>query len=166
MLDYIQYSPRIWSSAHAIARAMGPFNAIQVRRLDHVDKKLSATYWLDRMVALNFSTTLSLPLYIATDHYEEEWFRPFQSQGFRIYVAQDFSEILDFSFLPESLWSDYLGIHEQCICELAVQFIPSPASTFSALILCRRGEEEKRDGLIIDTLHTFWIGHQTKQHNV
>jgi hypothetical protein len=162
VLEYVQYSPRVWRSARAIARAMGPFNAIQVRRKDHIDKKLTASYWLDRMLALNFST--SLPLYVATDHYDEEWFRPFHSQGFRIFVAQDFSEILDFSFLPKSLQSDYLGIHEQCICELAVQFVPSPASTFAALILRRRGEVEKRDGLMVDTLHTFWIGHQTKHH--
>ena len=114
------------------------------------------------MLALNFST--SLPLYVATDHYDEEWFRPFHSQGFRIFVAQDFSEILDFSFLPKSLRCDYLGIHEQCICELAVQFVPSPASTFAALILRRRGEVKKRDGLMVDALHTFWIGHQTKHY--
>ena len=135
---------------------MGPFNAIQVRRKDHIDKKLTASYWLDRMLALNFST--SLPLYIASDHYDEEWFRLFHSQGFRIFVAQDFSEILNFTFLPKRLQSDYLGIHEQCICELAVQqFVPSPASTFAALILHKRGEVEKRDELMVDTAHPFGL---------
>lgn len=160
VLDYVQYSPRVWRTANDVARAMGPFNAIQVRRTDHIDRVLTPTYWLDRMIVLNFST--SLPLYVATDHYEEEWFGPFHRHGFRIFTAQNFSELLDFSFLAESLQGDYLGIHEQCICEMAGQFIPSPASTFAAYILRRRGEVQRRDGLMIDTLHTFWVGHQTK----
>lgn len=165
VINHVQYSPLVWKTANTIARTMGPFNAIQIRRTSHIDKVLTVAYWLDRMVALNFST--SLPLYVATDSYEEEWFRPFHWNGFRIFTAQNFSKLLDFSFLAESLRGDYLGIHEQCVCELAEKFVPSPASTFAAYILRRRGEVKMKDGLMMDTLHTFWIGHQTKhKHSV
>ena len=163
VLDHVQYSPRVWRTARAVANRLGPFNAVHVRRNHHVDKALTADYWLDRMSDLNFST--SLPLYIATDVYEDKWFRPFTDRGYKIFTARDFASLLDFSFLPESLRGDYLGIHEQCICELAVQFIPSPASTFAAYIQRRRGEVETRDGLITRTLHTYWIGHQAKKSN-
>ena len=160
VLDHVRYGPRVWNTVNAIVRIMGPFNAIQVRRRDHMDTKLGTAYWLDRMIATNFST--EYPLYIATDHYEEAWFRPFRDHGFRLFTAHDFSKLLDFSYLAVSLRGDYLGIHEQCICELAGQFIPSPASTFAAYILRRRGEVRQRDGLMLNTIHTYWIGHQTK----
>ena len=164
VLDYVQYSPQVWRTVHAIAEILGPFNAIHVRHNQHIDKVLSASYWLDRMIDLNITT--SLPLYVATDLYDKDWFKPFTSQGYKMFTAQDFETLLDFSFLPASLRNDYLGIHEQCICELASEFIPSPASTFAAYIQRRRGEVDKKDGLLTNTIHTYWIGHQAKKTNV
>ena len=161
VVDHVQYGPRVWKTVRAIAAKMGPFNAVHVRHKHHIDKVLTASYWLDRMLALNFST--SLPVYVATDDYRDEWFTQFRNHGYRLFSARNFTKLLDFSFLSQSLQSDYIGIHEQCICELAVQFIPSPASTFAAYVLRRRGEVEERDGLMISTLHTYWIGHQTHQ---
>ena len=164
VVDGLRYSQQVWRTARAVAAAMGlRFNAIHVRRKHHIDKSLAATYWLDRMAALNFSA--SLPLYVATDLFDAEWFAPFLARGYRIFTAADFSkDLLDFSFLPPSLRGDYLGLHEQCICELAATFVPSPASTFAAFILRRRGETEEKDGLMTSTLHTHWAGHQLKQH--
>lgn len=160
VLDHVQYGPPVWKRVGQIVKKLGTFNAIQVRRKDHMDKRLGVAYWLDRMIAMNFST--DIPVYVATDHYDKNWFRPFRKQGFKIFTATNFSDILNFYFLPKSLRGDYLGIHEQCICEKAQQFIPSPASTFAAYILRRRGEVKWRDGLMLDTLHTYWIGHQAK----
>ena len=77
-----------------------------------------------------------------------------------LYFAKDFTEMLNFTTVSSSLRND-LGIHEQCLCEAAVQFVPSPASTFDALILRHRGEVATRNGLMVDTLHTYWLGHQT-----
>ena len=162
VLDHVSYSHTVWKTARAVAASMGPeFNAIHVRRNKHIDKSLPATYWLDRMSSLNFST--SLPLYVATDLYDREWFEPFLTRGYQIFTATNFS-ILDFSFLPQTLHGDYLGLHEQCICELAVRFIPSPASTFAAFVQRRRGEVERKDGLMQTTLHTYWMWHQLKHH--
>ena len=162
VVNGVRYSKRVWRTARAVAAAVGPqFNAIHVRRQRHVDQSLSATYWLDRMAALNFST--SIPLYVATDRFDVQWFAPFLARGYLIFTAADFSKgLLDFSFLPASLRGDYLGLHEQCICELAERFVPSPSSTFALFILRRRGEAEERDGLMTSTLHTYWAGHQLK----
>ena len=164
VLDHVQYGPPVWKRVEQIVEKLGTFNAIQVRRRDHMDKRLGVAYWLDRMIAMNFST--DIPVYIATDHYDINWFSPFQEQGFKLFTATNFSKILNFYFLPKTVRDDYLGIHEQCICERAQQFIPSPASTFAAFILRRRGEVRWRDELIQDTLHTYWIGHQAKAANL
>ena len=160
VLNYVDYGARVWNTVNLIVQQLGQFNAIQVRRRDHVDRKLTPAYWLDRMLALNFSTRL--PLYIATDYYEEHWFKPFHEHSFKVYTASSFSALLDFSHLTATLQADYLAIHEQCICEKAHKFIPSPASTYAAYILRRRGEVAWRDGLMQSTLHTYWIGHQAQ----
>ena len=165
VVNGVRYSPLVRRTARAVAAAMGlQFNAIHVRRQHHIDKSLGATYWLDRMAALNFSA--SLPLYVATDHFDAKWFAQFLARRYRIFTAANFSKnLLDFSFLPASLRNDYLGLHEQCICELAARFVPSPSSTFAAFIIRQRGESVEKDGLMTSTLHTYWVGHQLK-HNI
>ena len=161
ILDHVRYSPQIWRTVNAVAAIMGRFNAIHVRRRYHMDKHLPASYWLNRMVARNFST--SLPVYVATDQYEEELVQLLRSHGFtRLFSAQNFTTLIGVSKLSESLRSDFIGIHEQCICQLAQQFIPSPGSTFAAYILRRRGEVPTKDGLLQERIHAYWIGHQTR----
>lgn len=102
-----------------------------------------------------------VPVYVATDEINLSWFKPFIKAGYKLYFAKDFTEMLNFTTVSSSLRNDLLGIHEQCLCEAAVQFVPSPASTFDALILRHRGEVATRNGLMVDTLHTYWLGHQT-----
>ena len=161
ILDHVRYSPQIWRTVNAVAVIMGRFNAIHIRRRYHMDKHLPASYWLNRMVARNFST--SLPVYVATDQYEEGLVQLLRSHGFmRLFSAQNFTTLIGVSKLSESLRSDFIGIHEQCICQLAEQFIPSPESTFAAYILRRRGELPMKDGLLQEQTYVYWIGHQTR----
>ena len=161
VLDYMQYGKLVWQRVNRIIARMGrKFNAIQVRRTYHKDSKLNGSFWLDGMVAKHFA--VDIPLYVATDLFDKDWFNLFKDSGFKIFTANDFTDVLDFSNVAASLRNDYLGIHEQCICERAELFVASPASTFTAWILRRRREVKWRGGLMMDTLHTYWIGHQVK----
>ena len=160
VVKYVRYNEDVWKRVKKVVAQMGHmYNAIQVRRRGHLNRKLPHSYWLDKMVEKNFSK--QVPVYVATDETNLAWFKPFRKGGFKLHFAEDFIGILNFTSVSKSLRNDFLGIHEQCLCEAAVQFVPSPASTFDALILRHRGEVEMRDGLMVDTLHTYWIGHQT-----
>lgn len=157
---YVRYNDEVWSRVKLVADTIGGFfryNAIQVRRKNHMDSKLPPSFWIEQMIERNFST--QTPVYVATNDVDFEWFQAFNDAGFQLYFSSNFT-ILDFREIKESLRSDYLGIHEQCICEKAKKFIPSPASTFNAFILRHRGEVKMREGLMMDSLHTYWIGHQ------
>ena len=159
VLQHVQYSPAIWRTVRQVQQVLGPqYNAIQVRRKDHMDSKLQPSYWLDRMAQKNFSK--EIPIYVATNDDNTEWFKPFLKEGYRLYFSSDVGQHLSFSYMRESLRNDYLGLHEQCLCASAAKFVGSPASTFNALILRHRKEVHTRDKLMMDTLHTYWIGHQ------
>lgn len=159
VVDHVRYCKDIWRVVDQIGSEIGPrFNAIQVRRKNHMDSKLPPSYWIQRMADKNFSR--ELPVYVATNDVTKEWFRPFLREGYLLYFSTNLSNHLAFSSVQESLKNDLLGIHEQCLCMNAVSFVGSPASTFNALILRQRGEVRKKGELILDTLHTYWIGHQ------
>lgn len=158
VLRHVRYSRDVWKRVEAVASRIGTYNAIQVRRKDHMDRKLLPSYWLDRMLERNFSKEMAV--YVATDQLDLSWFKPFTETGFRVYFSIDFPDIFNFTHIAGSLRQDFLGVHEQSLCERAVKFVPSPASTFDAFILRHRGEVKMRDGLMIDSLHTYWIRHQ------
>lgn len=159
VMDHVHYSPSIWRKVREVEQTIGPhFNAIQVRRKNHMDSRLPPSYWLERMAAKNYSKII--PVYVATNDDNEEWFQPFLAEGYRLYFYKDIAQHLSLSAVKESLRMDLLGIHEQCLCINAGLFVGSPASTFNALILRHRGEVEKKGQYILDTLHTYWIGHQ------
>ncbi len=159
VINHVRYSSEIWSRVELVLKRMGGrCNALQVRRGDHMDRKLPQSYWIDRMLERKFSK--DLPVYVATDSSDLAWFEPFTKAGYKMRFASNFTDIFNFTQRPQTVRSDFLGIHEQCLCERAEEFIPSPASTFDALILRHRGEVRTRDGLMVDTLHTHWIGHQ------
>lgn len=160
VVRYVRYNEGVWGRVRKVAAEMGPsYNAVQVRRRGHLNRKLPHSYWLDKMEEKNFSKRV--PVYVATDEPNLSWFKPFTMAGFTLYFAKDFTGLLNLTSVSTSLRNDLLGIHEQCLCEAALQFVPSPASTFDALILRHRGEVAMRDGLMVDTLHTYWLGHQT-----
>lgn len=160
-VDHVRYNQAIWSRVAQVGQIIGPhFNAIQVRRRNHMDSKLPTSFWMERMVEKSFSKNLSV--YVATNDPNKEWFRPFVAEGYKLYFSVDLSQYLSFPSVQESLRNDLLAIHEQCLCELADTFVGSPASTFTALIVRHRGEVRRRGPLMMETLHTYWIGHQIK----
>ena len=163
VVDHVRYSTAIWKTVKRIQHdILGTnFNAIQVRRKNHMDSKLPPSYWIERMIALNYSKTV--PIYVATNDADEDWFRPFMTEGYRLYFATDMSKHLSFPFINETLRNDFIALHEQCLCVVAAKYVGSPASTFNAYILRLRGEGlQTRNGLITDTLHTYWIGHKLR----
>ena len=159
VVNYVRYNKEVWSRVERVAAHLGGFsqyNAIQVRRGDHMDRKLAPSFWIEQMTDRNFSK--SVPIYVATNTDDLNWFQPFFEASYKLYFATNFTE-LNFREMRDSLQLDFLGLHEQCICEKANQFIASPASTFDAFILRHRGEVKTQEGLMMDTLHTYWIGH-------
>lgn len=160
VVDYVRYNKEVWSRAKQVADKIGGFsnyNAIQVRRKNHMDSKLPPSFWIEQMIERNFST--HTPVYVATNDVDFEWFQSFIDAGFKLYFSSNFT-VLDFRETKETLRSDFLGIHEQCICEKANKFIQSPASTFNVFILRHRREVKMLEGLMMESLHTYWIGHQ------
>ena len=163
VVDHIRYNAAVWKRVGVVIDRLGgqkKYNAIQVRRGDHMDRKLAQSFWIERMIQKNFSK--EMPVYVATNNADPHWFQPFIEEGFKLYFSVNFTDVLSFIDVKETVRNDFLGIHEQCLCEAALHFVPSPASTFNALILRHRGEAKERDGLMVDTLHTYWIKHQSK----
>ena len=74
--------------------------------------------------------------------------------------AGDFHDLLQFR---HDAIEDVTGVYEQLLCEKADKFFLTPGSTFSVLILRNWNEIEVEDGLFMNSLHTFWIGHQMKE---
>lgn len=167
VVDHVRYNSVVWKRVGVVIDRLGGrkrYNAIQIRRGDHMDRKLGQSFWIERMIEKNFSK--EMPVYVATNNADPLWFKPFLDEGFKLYFSVNFTDTLGFKDIRETLKNDYLGIHEQCLCEAALNFVPSPASTFNALILRWRGEVKERDGLMMDTLHTYWIKHQSKDRTL
>ena len=163
VVDHVRYNTAVWKRVSVVIDRLGGqkrYNAIQVRRGDHMDRKLAQSFWIERMIEKNFSK--GMPVYVATNNADPLWFQPFIEEGFKLYFSVNFTDVLSFNDVKEAVRNDFLGIHEQCLCEAALHFVPSPASTFNALIVRHRGEVREKDGLMMDTLHTYWIKHQSK----
>ena len=118
-------------------------------------------YWIKSLQSAN--CTVDVPLYVATDERHRSYFDPFQKAGYKLLFASDFHDLLQFRDVPLDAIEDVTGVHEQLLCENADKFVLTPGSTFSILILQNRNEIEIEDGLLMNSLHTFWIGHQMKE---
>ena len=162
VVDHVHYNRYVWSTVRKVAGTIGPdYNAIQVRRKNHMDSKLPPSFWMDRMEMKNFSMTVNS--YVATNDNSKDWFKPFVAKGYQLFFSVDLKKYLSFPEKKKSVQADFLAIHEQSICIQASKFVGSPASTFTAFILRHRGDVRWRNGLMVDTLHTYWIGHQIKK---
>ena len=157
VLEHMKYSRTVEEVAAIVGQRLGRYNAIHIRRVGHIDKRVSREEWLRDMLLQGFPT--NTPVYIATDEPHLAWFRPLQRAGYKLFFAANFSDILSFPHLPYALRQDMLGIHEQIICVRAERFIPSLSSTFTAFIRRERQDIDIVDGLYTDTLHTTWIKH-------
>ncbi len=162
VVQHVQYSKSVWETVHKVADTFGShYNAIQVRRKNHMDSKLPPSFWLDKMMQKDFERNVSV--YVATNGPSEQWFETFRENNYKIVFSTDLQSLLSFPNIKKAMRNDFLAIHEQCICEQAARFIGSPASTFTALILRLRGEVRVQNGLMLDTLHTYWVGHKRKK---
>ena len=158
VMDHVQYSKAVRSIAATVRQRLGAeYNAMHIRRVGHIDKKISQEQWLNDMLVYEF--TRDVPVYIATDEPDQDWFQPLSRAGFTLYFASNFTDLLSFPHLHPVLRQDMLGVHEQVICQLAHRFVPSMSSTFGAYIRRQRGEVDMADGLYTDTFHTTWIKH-------
>jgi len=110
-----------------------------------------------------------VPTVARTYHYmlplmkKRSYFDSFKEQGYKLVFASDFPDVLQFHDVPPDAIEDVTGVHEQLLCEKADKFVATPGSTFSILILRNRNEIDVEDGLLMNSLHTFWIGHQMKE---
>ena len=164
VLHHVQYSQAVKRVAATVRQRLGAeYNAMHIRRVGHINKKISREQWLNDMLVYGF--TPDVPVYIATDETDLDWFQPLHRAGFKLYFAANFTDLLSFPQLPPALRQDMLGIHEQVICQLAQKFVPSMSSTFAAFIRRQRGEVDMVDGLYTDTLHTTWIKHTAINHS-
>ena len=157
IINHIKYKRTVYEKASIVKEKLGSYNAIHVRRVAHIGSTISQKDWLVKMKGQDF--LIDTPIYIATDEPNLSWFSPITAAGFRLYFAKDFRELLNFTFLHESVRQDVLGIHEQVICELADKFIPTEHSTFSVFVRRLRKEVSSRDGLYLEGMHSFWVGH-------
>ena len=162
ILGHLHYGPRVHSVVDVMVKRLGAqFNAIHVRRTDHPARKFPVDYWIRSLQSINCST--DVPLYVATDEKHRSYFDPFEEQGYKLVFAGDFHDLLQFHDVPHDAIEDVTGVYEQLLCEKANKFVPTPGSTFSILILRNRNEIEVEDGLLMNSLHTFWVGHQMKE---
>ena len=162
VLNHLHYGPTIHSMVDVITKRIGTlFNAIHVRRTDHPARKFPVEYWIESLRSSNCTT--DMPLYIATDEKRRSYFDPFKDEGYKLHFASDYHDLLQFSDVSRDAIEDVIGVHEQLLCEKAAKFVPTPGSTFSILILRNRHEIEVEDGLLMNSLHTFWIGHQMNE---
>ena len=158
ILDHLRYGPQVHSVVDAMIKRLGShFNAIHVRRTDHPARKFPVEYWIKSLQSANCTT--DIPLYVATDEKQRSYFEPFQKARYKLLFASDFHDLLQFPDVPSDATEDVTGVHEQLLCEKADRFVATPGSTFSILILRNRNEIEIEDGLLMNSLHTFWIGH-------
>jgi len=160
IIKHFRYGPSVRAIVDKIVERIGSeFNAIHVRRTDHPARKFPVDYWLASLEHANCTT--DVPLYVATDERDRRYFNLFKEKGYKLHWASDFHDLLKFNISPDII-EDFTGIHEQLLCEKAAKFVATPGSTFSILILRNRNEIEVEDGLMMNSLHVFWIGHQMK----
>lgn len=157
IMNNIRYNKAVYDRARVVRQTLGPYNAIHVRRVNHMGSQTSQHTWITKLMDEDFLT--STPLYIATDEPQLTWFKPFEKAGYKLYFARDFNSMLNFSHIHDSVRQDYLGIHEQVICELADKFLPTEHSTFSRFVKRIRREFDSKDGLYSEGFHSFWMGH-------
>ena len=102
VVRYVRYNEDVWGRVRKVAAVMGQsYNAVQVRRRGHLNRRLPHSYWLDKMMEKNFSKMV--PVYVATDEINLSWFKPFTKAGYTLYFAKDFTEMLNFTTVSSSL---------------------------------------------------------------
>ena len=133
------YKPLFFDTAKYVKSTIGSYNALHLRRNDflqfqkeNIETHVATGEKLLEAIKEIFPN--KLPIYIATDETNYEFFRPIKKE-FDIYFWQDFS-------LPGKDLEKI--VTEQCICENADYFIGTYFSTFTKRINIMRGINSKQ----------------------
>lgn len=143
----IRFSDHIKSLAKILMAPFGKYNAVHVRRGDHVqsDRETAdifySRHYLSRMNA-------SLPIYIATDEIDESFFNSWKAKFPQLIFRRNLDQYLlkrTMRLFPEKARLDIAGFIEILICGGAVKWEGSRGSTFSASIAAARVYPELRN---------------------
>jgi hypothetical protein len=138
--DHITFKPELFHIAGTIAKNLGSFSAVHIRRGDFIEQYPSQNVSAGSIRSVvDRHVTPGAKLYIATDENERSFFDTFRAR-YRIMFLSDVKHLVP-STIPEHL----LAPLEQIICSLAGVFIGTRLSTFSAYITRLRGYRRAPD---------------------
>ena len=138
--QHVRYAPYLRQLAVRITREYfgGPFYAMHIRRGDYSNRQFSSSVSFVRLARGRGWKTGKFPVYVATEpRRDEAYFEPLVS-AFNVTFSADLprDRLRDYThvFPPGKLREDMLGLFEQLVCALALDFIGTPFSTFSSWI--------------------------------
>ncbi|CAK9072553.1 Translocation protein SEC62 [Durusdinium trenchii] len=146
----MMFAKHLQSVALRAARPFGTrFNAIHFRRGDsQIRERRSVRQYAKMHHGVVARMDKTIPLYIATDESDHEFFAPFVSAlGFSTLVfARDLDSAVVNPFMaqvPDVMRGDVLGFIDQIICVHAERYAGSSKSTFSYVISAMRNNKRK-----------------------
>ena len=132
--DHVRFRAPIMSAAARIARSLGNYSSLHVRRNDFFNLYPEQNIPGNRLLGnIGMRIPAGARLYIASDETDRTFFADL-SRHYELYFIDDFK-----SLLPDNLPAGSLACVEQMICALAKVFIGTRLSTFSAYITRLRG---------------------------
>ena len=144
--DHIKFKPELFNIARTIAKNLGRFNAVHIRRGDFIKQYPSQDVSADSILSvLHRHVPQGAKLYIATDECKRAFFQTFHNR-YRAIFLSDVKHLV-----PSTFPKDLLAPLEQIICSLAEVFVGTRFSTFSAYITRLRGYRRAPDADIYFT---------------
>jgi hypothetical protein len=132
--DHVKFKSEIIVPATRIARALGSYGAIHVRRNDFLQQQTDQNIAGDLLLRnLSGRMPAGSRLYIATDETDKSFFRTIRNH-YETYFIEDCK-----SALPPGMSVTHLACIEQMVCTFALAFVGTRLSTFSAYINRLRG---------------------------
>jgi hypothetical protein len=132
--DYVRFKSEIIDVASRIARALGSYCAVHVRRNDFLQQQTDQNIPPHRLLSsLMARIAEKRRLYIATDEPDRGFFSAI-GHHYEIYFLEDCKSIL-----PPGMSDALLACVEQMVCAFGALFVGTRLSTFSAYINRLRG---------------------------
>jgi hypothetical protein len=132
--DRVRFKPAIVNAAAHIAKALGSYSAIHVRRNDFFTLCPHQNIPADRLLEnIGHRIPAGSRLYIASDETDRTFFAAFRKR-YELFFLDCFRDLQQRDFAPESS-----ACVEQMVCASAGRFIGTNFSTFSAYIVRLRG---------------------------
>jgi hypothetical protein len=132
--DHVKFKAEIIVAGTRIARALGSYGAIHVRRNDFLQQQTDQDIPGDPLLrTLLARIPVGTCLYIATDETDRNFFRTIRNH-YESYFIEDCK-----SAIPPGMSVAHLACIEQMVCTFALVFVGTRLSTFSAYINRLRG---------------------------